>query len=404
LSIEIRPARPEEFPGVVKPILHYFGRAEAQPEFTDRFGAVLPPDRIHAAFEDGDVVGSGGVFPFETGVPGGLIRAAGVTLVGVLPTHRRQGIFSRLMRAQIDDVHERGEPIAYLWASEDSLYGRFGYGVASFCGNIDLRRDRIDFDEGLEPTGRIRLIDKDEAVEPFAKIQSAAAERHPGMFVRTPDWWQHRRLHDPEWGREGGGEMVRALLELDGTPAAYALYRLHFSAERGIPNGFTSVIEAVGVSPQATREIWRYLLDIDWMAHVRGYLLPLDHELFLLLRDPRRLRFELRDGLWVRLVDVEAALNGRSYKPGDPVVLDVVDQFCPWNTGRYRVGPEGAERTDAEPEIALPVQSLGSVYLGGFTFADLARAGRVDELVEGALDRADGLFRSDRYPWCPEIF
>ena len=119
------------------------------------------------------------------------------------------------------------------------------------------------------------------------------------------------------------------------------------------------------------------------MARVRAQLLPLDHELFLLLREPRRLSFEYRDGLWVRLVDVEAALNARSYKPGEPVVIELVDEFCPWNAGRWRVGPDGAERTDAEAELAMPVESLGSAYLGGFSFGELARAGRVEELAEG---------------------
>jgi predicted acetyltransferase len=390
LSIEIRPARPEEFPDVVRPIMHYFGRLTPGDDFAARFGPIIPADRIHAAFEDGQVVGSGGVFPFETGVPGGLIRAAGVTLVGVLPTHRRRGIFKDLMRRQIDDVHERGEPIAYLWASEDALYARFGYGVGSFCGSIDLDRSRVEYHDERRPRGQVRFVDEDEAVEAFYEIQRAAATRHPGMFVRTKEWWRNRRLADPEWAREGGGEQVRVLLELDDRPAAYALYRTHFSAERGIPNGFTNVIEAVGDSSDATREIWRYLLDIDWMARVRAHLLPLDHELFLLLRDPRRLRFEFRDGLWVRLVDVEAALNGRSFKPGEPVVLEVVDEFCRWNAGRYRVGPGGAERTEAETEVRMPVQSLGSAYLGGFTFGQLARAGRVEELVDGALDQALG--------------
>jgi predicted acetyltransferase len=404
LSLEVRAARPDEFPGVIKPILHYFGRAEPQPEFTERFGPLLPADRIHAAFEDGEVVGSGGVFPFETGIPGGLIRAAGVTLVGVLPTHRRRGVFRRLMEAQLADVHERGEPMAYLWASEDALYGRFGYGVASFAGGVEIARDRAAFWRDFEPEGRVRLLDREEAVEPFSQIQRAAAERHPGMFVRSEEWWRHRRLSDPEWGREGGGEMVRALLELDGEPAAYALYRLHFSAERGIPNGYTSVIEAVGSSAAATREIWQYLFSIDWMARVRAHLLPRDHELFLLLREPRRLRFELRDGLWVRLVDVEAALKARSYKAGDPVVAEVADEVCPWNAGVWELGPEGASRSTASPELRLEVAALGSAYLGGFTFAQLARAGRIEELVDGALDRADALFRTDRYPWCPEIF
>lgn len=404
MSLEIRPATPDEFPDVVKPIMHYFGRTTPSPEFVERFGRILPPERIHAAFDDGAVVGSGGVFPFETSVPGGFVQAAGITLVGVLPTHRRRGILRGLMRAQIDDVHERGEPMAYLWASEDALYGRYGYGVASFSGNVELKRDRAAFYREFEPSGSVRFLDPDEAVEPFMAIQRRAATQHPGMFVRTREWWRSRRLADPEWAREGGGEQVRALLELDGRPAAYALYRLHFSAERGVPNGFTNVIEAVGDSPEATRRIWRFLLDIDWMDRVRAALLPLDHELFLLLNEPRRLMFEQRDGLWVRLVELEAALNARSYKPGEPVVVEVADEFCPWNAGVWELGPEGAARSRRDPELRLDVSALGSVYLGGFTFGALARAGRIEVLDDGALDRADSLFRTDRYPWCPEIF
>lgn len=403
MSFEIRTATPGEFPEVVKPIWHYFGSTPG-PEVAERFGPLIPPDRIHAAFDDGAVVGSGGVFPFETSIPGGFVRAAGVTMVGVLPTHRRRGILRALMRAQLDDVHQRGEPMAYLWASDDALYGRYGYGVASFSGSVEVRRDRAEFYRDFQPTGRIRLLEVDEAIEPFSQIQRRAASQHPGMFVRTPEWWRSRRLADPESGREGGGEMVRALLELEGRPAGYALYRLHFSAERGIPNGFTSVIEAVGDSPAATRQLWRFLFDIDWMERVRAALLPLDHELFLLLREPRRLTFNQRDGLWVRLVDLEASLNARTYKPGEPVVVEVADEFCPWNAGIWELGPEGTSRSTREPELRLDVSALGSAYLGGFTFGELARAGRIEELAHGALDRADTLFRADRYPWCPEIF
>jgi predicted acetyltransferase len=401
--IEIRPARPEEFPAVLAPIMHYFGRSPT-PEFAERFGPILPADRIHVAFEDGEIVGSGGAFPFEIGVPGGLACAAGTTLVGVLPTHRRRGILRGLMRAQLDDVRERGEPLAYLWASQDAIYGRFGFGVASFTGTIELPSDRIAFWRSFEPAGRVRLLDVDEAVEVFASLQRRAAAHHPGMFVRPPEWWRNRRLADPEAGREGGGEMVRALLELDDEPAAYALYRLHFSAERGIPTGYTSVIEAVGISSVATREIWRYLLEIDWMASIRAHLLPLDHELLLLVQEPRRLRLNYRDGLWVRVVDVEAAMRARTFRAADPVVVELTDTFCAWNEGVWELGPEGASRTTAAPELRLESQALGSAYMGGFTFSQLARAGRVEELVDGALDRADTLFRAERYPWCPEIF
>jgi len=404
VSIEIRVCGPGDLPGALAPIFHYFGRKPDE-ETMERFGPILPPDRVHAAIEDGRVVGSGGVFPFETSVPGGgFVRAAGVTLVGVLPTHRRRGVFKRLMEAQLEDVHERGEPIAYLWASDDSLYGRFGYGIASFTGSVEARLDRTAFHTDFEFRGRFRAVDVEEAVEEFAPLQRRVAKQHPGMFVRTPEWWRFKRLSDPEWARGGGGEMIRMLLELDGEPAGYALYRLHWAHEQGVPSGFVNVIEAVGVSPEATRELWRFLLDTDWMDRAKAELLPLDHELQLLVAEPRRLSFAFRDGLWLRVVDVEAALAARTYKAGEPVVIDLQDELCPWNPGRWLVSPDGVERTDARAEISLPVTSLGSVYLGGFAFGELARTGRVEELSKGALDRADALFRTDRYPWCPEIF
>jgi predicted acetyltransferase len=160
----------------------------------------------------------------------------------------------------------------------------------------------------------------------------------------------------------------------------------------------------MGDSPEATREIWRYLIDVDWMATVKAFLLPVDHELLLLLAEPRRARFTLADSLWVRLVDVGAALGARTYRDTEPVVLDVRDAFCAWNEGRWRVGPEGAAQVDGDADLALDVDALGSVYLGGHSFADLRRANGLEELREGGIERADALFRTARKPWCPEIF
>src|SRR5919198_3946789 len=159
--LEVRPCRPEEFRGGSSPIFHSFGRAPTE-EAAESIGRLLPADRLHAAWEDGVVVGGAGAYPFELTVPGGRVPAAGVTLVGVLPTHRRRGVLRSMMRAQLDDVHERGEPVAFLWASEDQIYTRFGYGHASLQGEIDLERAHAAFGEPLERRGRLRLLDKDE--------------------------------------------------------------------------------------------------------------------------------------------------------------------------------------------------------------------------------------------------
>jgi predicted acetyltransferase len=140
------------------------------------------------------------------------------------------------------------------------------------------------------------------------------------------------------------------------------------------------------------------------MARVKADLLPVDHPLLLLMAEPRRLGFSLHDGLWVRLVDVKTAMSSRSYQGRGSLVVDVIDKFCAWNAGCWRLGSDGVERTDDAPGLRCDVSALGSVYLGGFTWSRLARALRVQELLPGAIAHADTIFQSGRAPWCPEIF
>ena len=404
MSVEVRPAAPDELLAALAPISHYFGSAGLPSE--DRMlgvTRVLPEGRMHAAFAEGGIVGGAGAYQFELTAPGARVPAAGVTVVGVLPTHRRRGILRELMRAQLDDVHARGEPLAALWASEGGIYGRFGYGLASLCGDLEIRRTHGAFARPSAWAGEARLVPLDEALGPASEVYERVAAETPGMFARSEDWWRARVLADPEWRRFGGGEKACAVLEGGDGPEAYALYRVNYSFQDDLSTGGTRVLEAIGVSPAATAAVWRYLLDIDWMERVQASLLPIDHPLWFLLADPIQLRFRIGDGLWLRLVDVEAALAARAYAGDDAVVVDVRDDFCPWNQGRYRLGPEAA-RTEAAPDLRLDVNALGSVYLGGFTFAGLARAGLVEEIAEGALARADAIVRTDRAPWCPEIF
>ena len=224
------------------------------------------------------------------------------------------------------------------------------------------------------------------------------------MFARTPAWWQARTLADPDWRRGGGGELRCVVLEVDGAPVAYALYRMSLGFDRGISTGACTVVEAMGDSPLATRAIWRYLLDMDWIARIRAGQLPLDHPLLLLTAEPRHLGFAVRDGLWVRLVDVGAALSARSYATADHVVVEVADALCPWNAGRWCIGAAGTERTTAGADLRCDVTALGAVYLGGFSWTRLAAALHVEEARPGGLARATALFHTTVAPWCPEIF
>src|SRR5206468_374379 len=148
---------------------------------------------------------------------------------------------------------------------------------------------------------------------------------------------------------------------------------------------------------------WRFLFGIDLIARVSLWNFDPATALFLMVQDARRLQLKLADGIWLRLVDVAEALRRRSYAGEGAIVLEVNDDFCPWNTGRYRVG-HAPGPTDDEPDLRLPVADLASAYLGAFSFERLAAAGRVEELADGAVARASALFRTLLPPYCPEPF
>lgn len=364
---------------------------------------LMPGDRVLGAFEHGRQIATAAVYGFELTIPGGELPMGGVTWVGVLPSHRRRGVMTELMRRQLHDLHERGEPLAGLWASESAIYGRFGYGIAAptFALSGDTRT--FEFRGRPEPVGAVRLVEREEARETFPPIYDQVRPTIPGMIARTLDMWDVYRLADEEFMRDGAGPKFYALYERDGIAEGYATYRIKSSWEGGLPQGELRVNEATASTPTATRELWRFLFAVDLVSTVRCFLFDPGSPLFLTVSDPRRLELKLSDGLWLRLVDVEAALRARSYRHADTIVLEVTDELCPWNAGRYRVGGH-VGRTEDDPDLRLDVTDLASAYLGAFDFERLAAALRVEELRPGALARASLLFHTPRPPFCPEIF
>jgi predicted acetyltransferase len=402
VSFRVRPcADLQEFSNAVFAIGQYFALDPSE-ERMERFSKNLPIERMHAAWEGRQIVGGAGAFPFELTVPGAIVPTAGVTVVGTYPTHRRRGVLRAMMRAQLDDVHERGEPLALLWASEETIYGRYGYGMASLVGEMSIEREQAAFALPLERERAVRFVDEAEALDLFPRVWDRVRPAIPGMLGRSRNWWEFRLLFQQPGGEGGPKRFV--VLERSGRPEGYAIYRHKPKWEHGVSASELEVIEAVALDGMPTAELWRYLLDIDWAARITGWLLPVDHQLFQLLAKPRRMGFRVGDGLWARLVDVGAALSARGYAADGTVVFDVVDAFCPWNEGRWRLSGGQAKRSKASAHLRCDVSALGSVYLGGFTFEQLVRGGRVEELRRGAATRADAMFASSRAPWCPEIF
>jgi predicted acetyltransferase len=401
VTIEIRNPAAEDLRAAME-TTHVVFADPLSDEHFERHSKFLPLHRFYAAYDDGLPVGTAADYEFRLSVPGGELATAGVTWVGVLPSHRRRGILRELMRRELDDIHERGEPLAILWASEAAIYGRFGYGIAAPTAQMEADRARFALRDDPGPQGRTRIVSLEDALEPCMRIYDTVRPTVPGFTARSAELWRTFRLADPEEWRRGASPKYAAIVELDGEPAAYALYRIKQSWQHGFSQSEVRLVETLAVSTAAERELWRFVFGIDLIARVEGRVDPAT-PLFLMVVDPRSLHLRVSEGLWLRLVEVEAALAARSYAGDGEVVLEVRDEFCPWNAGRYRVGA-GVRRTDAAADLEVDVADLASVYLGGFSFARLAAAERVRELKEGAIARADGLFRTERTPYCPEDF
>jgi predicted acetyltransferase len=404
-ELELRPVGAADFPAYLATLRAAFHGSVLEDE-GDLEQALFEPARSLAVFDGGAMVATAGVYSRELTVPGGPVPVAGVTFVGVRPTHRRRGLLTRLMRRQLADVHAAGrEAIAALWASEGRIYGRFGYAVASLAAELRVRTEgaRLRTDPALPPA-----TDPGDDRAPPAAVYEAVRPERPGLLDRGAPWWD-LRLYDPEARREGAGPLTVAVQPgEDGAPAGYALYAVKSAWRQGRPDGEVVVRELVARTPRAHAALWRHLLGLDLTTRVTWELAPPDEPLGLMLDDLTAVRSELGPGLWVRLVDVDRALAERAYAAPVDVVLEVRDEVCPWNAGRRRLaaGADGAvcEPTTAPADLALGVDALGAAYLGGVTLSALAAAGRVEERRPGALAAASRAFRGDAEPWCPEIF
>lgn len=402
MAIDVREPTEPELRAAMEAAEVAFGSSLDESDW-ERDRISLPMARAHVAFDGESAVGLAGALEFELTVPGGPLPCAGVTWVGVLPTHRRRGILRRLMERQLEDIRAWREPVAALWASEPAIYGRFGYGIAAPAMRMEAENARFELRDGGAPVGSWKLVTADEALPLCSEVYEKLRQERPGMLSRNEHWWRAYRLADPERWRRGASQKFYAVLHLDGAVSAYAVYRVKDEWERGFPKGDLRVQEAFATSPAAERELWRYLFGVDLVTKVDMWSVDPASPLFLMVREPRSLHLQAGDGLWLRLVDVEAALRGRTYCNGPPVALRVRDQLCAWNEGTYRVGAT-VERTDDDADLEVDVADLASAYLGAFDFVRLARADRVRELTPGAVERASELFRTALPPFCPEVF
>ncbi|HUE16145.1 MAG TPA: GNAT family N-acetyltransferase [Planctomycetaceae bacterium] len=405
MSVHIRPISADEVEAFERAIAVPF-LFDRTPETSERFRNVFELDRLRAAVDGDQFVATIGAHTAQIAVPGNILPLAATSIITVLPTHRRQGILRALMTDHLAELHRNGEPLAALWASESSIYGRFGYGPACERALARLEKPFARMQEPVDIAGSIRVVERAQAEELFPAIYDGVVPGRPGMLARSENWWKHRVLSDPEYLRRGRTAHRCALYSRDGRPAGYVIYRTRTDYERGATE--VRVIELLGIDAAAEKALWQYLFGIDLTTSIHHWNQPVDDSLRWWLEQPRQLERKIEDSLWLRPVDVAAALAGRRYSCAGSLRLRVRDRYCPWNEGVWElvVDSDGIGRcrqVNAETELELTPDVLGMVYLGGHRFVTLGRCGLITGCPD-ALRRADALFTWNPLPWCAEQF
>ena len=406
---ELRALRQDEWNTWYDNLVNAFGGVPEPPEERELDKRLTECDRSLGVWDGDACVGTAGAFSFRLTVPGGAsVPAAGITMVSVAATHRRRGILTSMMRRQLDDVRSWGEPLAVLTASEPVIYGRFGYGIATMktTAEIDTARVRLSVPPGTDDI-RLRFADPAAVRDQCEAVYARKVAGRPGMLARRPGW-EDLPLLDPESARQGSSPLQCVLAERHGEVVGYTRYFVKPEWDEQGPKGTVRLRDLEALDPASYAALWRYLCDIDLTGKVAMHNRPVDDAWQHLVSDIRRCAVQQHDSLHVRLVDLGAALEARTYQTPVDVVFEVADAFCPWNEGSWRLtgDAKGAscKRTSEPADLALSVRELGAAYLGGVSLMSLAGAGRVRELRAGALAEASLAFGSTVAPWLPHGF
>ena len=372
------------------------------PEWLDD---LVPLDRTVAAFDGEQIVGTLAGFPFDVTVPGGAqIPMTGTTIVTVAATHRRRGALSSMMRDHMEDVRRRGEPLAGLWSSESLIYGRFGFGLATYNDEIEIDQQRVSV---AGDAGSVRLVAAEQAADMLPAIYDKECRRRPGMLSRSTSWWKHQ-FHDPSAGRRGFSALRIAVHETGGVADGYALYRQKSDWGSGFPDGTISVNEVIAPAATAHTGLWRYLTTIDLYPKIEYWNLPVDDALRWKVPDHRRVKRKRWDALYLRILDVVQALEARTYGADGRLTIAVTDSFLPHVAGSFQLAVAGGvgvcRRTEDEAtDVQMDTADLASLYLGGQSAVAMAEAGRITGAGD-AITLAGRMFRGDIEPWCEEVF
>ncbi|MEN8237996.1 MAG: GNAT family N-acetyltransferase [Actinomycetota bacterium] len=407
-NITIRPVTIAEYPAFVTALIEGFSDDLPDESFPKMIEEVLPAERTLAAFDGDTIVGTFGGYDLDLTVPGGTVKMEGTTVVTVFPTHRRMGLMDEMMTLHLDNAVANGYPVAGLWASSSAIYGRHGYGAATYATTRTLDGPTFHLRDGIG-MDRVTRISSEQAADRLPPVFDRVCSTTPGMFARDETWWAQEVLRDEEWMKRGRTSHRIVIHEGPDGADGYVIYRQKQSeSDDGHANGTVSVLEMIAETSTAKASLWNYIANIDGCPKVRSWNMPLHDDVLAMVREPRRFAVTaLYDALWIRILDVEAALSQRTYEDDGTVVFSIVDNYRPQTDGTYRLtvsdGVGECKRTDEQANLDIDIDVLGALYLGGGDAGGYVAAGRLRG-SDAEIATLHAIFSTMKTPWCNQVF
>lgn len=385
-----------------------FGEGFTDDEIASPIFGVMDDDRTFLAWDGSQLVGTSANFSLDVSVPGGSVPTAGVTFIGVRPTHRRQGVMSAMLDTLHADGIARKEPLAALWAADPAIYPRFGYGCATLLMRTQIpctsgALDRAQVDESL----RFRMVPPADSLDDIAPVYNAVRAARGGVPA-LDERWHARQTWDPSSNRNGASSLFDVLVEDDTGVRGFLRYNIKPDWTGAHSDGTVNIYRLMSTDPAAHAALWRYALTLDLVSKVSWFNAPVDDPIQLWLQQPRHAMRQVEDSLYVRILDLPAALAARTYTTAVDIVLEVADERFPGNAGRWRLAADSTgatcERTSDPPALSVDIGELGAAYLGGASLPALHLAGWAEEHTPGALVAFDHALRTPLAPYCPFVF
>ncbi|MFV0260066.1 MAG: GNAT family N-acetyltransferase [Acidimicrobiales bacterium] len=405
--VEIRSVAPDEVIEFHRAVSFGFGQDPLDDAALRRQAELMPTETSLVAIDGATIVATFGTYFFElTGPRAATVALGGTTEVTVAATHRRRGILTALMGRHLEQMRELDRPVAGLWASDERIYRRFGYGPAAYDTSVSFSTEIVQLPPAPEGY-RLRRIGEDEARTVLPRVYDQVRRTRAGMLSRTGDWWEVRHFSDRPHQRLGTSTRRTVVSERDGVVTGYIVYRQGPCWDgRMVADGTVQVVELVAVDDDARRALWAHVTTIDLFPNVTWSRCPVDDPVFVAADRFRRIDQCHQDTLWLRPLDVPALTAARTYGQDGVIVVELTDGFA-GHGGRYRIETSGgagvAEATAAAADLTLDIADFGALYLGSGTARQLAAGGRIIGRPE-AVAALHALLSTPDAPWIAEIF